>query len=220
MIIVHHLEHSRSQRILWLLEELGLEYEVKSYKRDKKTNLAPLALKAVHPLGKSPVITDGSLTIAETAVIIDYIIQTYGQGRLLPKAGPESERSYRYWMHYAEGSAMQPLLLKLVCDNIALKSPWIIRSIARAIAERIRATLVTSQLEDHITYWENALARTGWFAGEHMTAADIMMSFPLEAAATRAGAGSRPNIKAFLETIHALPAYKAALARGGAYAYA
>lgn len=219
MIVIHHLEHSRSQRILWLLEELGIAYEIKPYKRDAKSNLAPPELKAVHPLGKSPVITDGDLVVAETASIIDYLITTYGKGRFIP-TDPIQLRAYNYWMHYAEGSAMTPLLLSLICNSIENKSPLLIRPIAAAIAGNLRKAMVTTQLRDHIDYWDKALSSTGWFCGAELSGADFMMSFPLEAAAARADALTRPHIKAFLQSIHARPAYKAALVKGGPYAYA
>jgi glutathione S-transferase len=219
MIIVHHLNDSRSQRILWLLEELGLPYEIKMYQRQKNL-LAPPELKAVHPLGKSPVITDGLRTIAETGAIIDYIVTTYGAGHLIPPTGTEDRFSYTYWMYYAEGSAMTPLLLKLICANIPRRSPFLIRPIAAGIARALEKSLVTPNLKTHIDFWETSLSQSPWFAGAVFTAADVMMSFPLEAAAARADALTRPHVKAWLETIHARPAYKRALERGGPYAYA
>ena len=220
MITVHHLDNSRSQRILWLLEELGLPYEIKAYKRDKKTMLAPPELKAVHPLGKSPVITDGSRTIAETGAIIEYLVSTYGDGHLVPPVGTEGRFSYSCWMHYAEGSAMTPLLLKLVTSNIRKRAPFFIRPIAAGIADKLDAALVTPNLTANIDFWEDTLGKSQWFAGADFSAADIMMSFPLEAAASRAGANTKPHIKAWLQTIHARPAYQQALKRGGPYAYA
>ncbi|CAL4867808.1 hypothetical protein MMA231_02075 [Asticcacaulis sp. MM231] len=220
MITVHHLDNSRSQRILWLLEELGLPYEIKAYKRDKKTMLAPPELKAVHPLGKSPVITDGARTLAETGAIVDYLVSTYGDGRLIPTAGSEERFSYTYWMYYAEGSAMTPLLLKLITNNIRERAPLFIRPIAAGIANKLDATLVTPNLTANIDFWEDTLRQSPWFAGADFSAADIMMSFPLEAAASRAGANTKPHIKAWLASIHARPAYQQALKRGGPYAYA
>ncbi|ESQ93156.1 glutathione S-transferase family protein [Asticcacaulis benevestitus] len=220
MITVHHLDNSRSQRILWLLEELGLPYEIKAYKRDKKTMLAPPELKAVHPLGKSPVITDGARTLAETGAIVDYLVSTYGGGRLIPTAGSEERFSYTYWMYYAEGSAMTPLLLKLITSHIRGRAPFFIRSIAAGIADKVDATLVTPNLTANIDFWEDTLSQSPWFAGADFSAADIMMSFPLEAAASRAGANTKPHIMAWLKTIHARPAYQQALKRGGPYTYA
>lgn len=218
MIVVHHLDHSRSQRILWLLEELGLPYEIKVYKRDKGY-LAPPELKAVHPLGKSPVITDGDLTIAESGAIIDYILTTYGGGRLVPTAGAE-RRAYTYWIYASEGSFMTPLVLKLITTNIRKRAPFFVKPIASGIAKTIEATLVTANLTNMLNLWEGTLAKTPWFAGEDFTAADIMMSFPVEAAGSRGGIGNRPHISEWLKTIHARPAYKRALERGGPYAYA
>lgn len=220
MIIVHHLNNSRSQRVLWLLEELGVPYEVKRYERDAVTMLAPPALLAIHPLGKSPVITDGDKTIAETGAIVDYVIETYGQGRLIPAAGTAERLRYTYWLHYAEGSAMTPLLLKLVFTALPTRAPGLLKGLVKAIASKAQTGFIDPQVKTHVDYWEAELARSAWFAGQDFTAADIMMSFPLEAAAARAGAASRPHVKAFLEAIHARPAYRAALIRGGPYDYA
>jgi glutathione S-transferase len=220
MIVVHHLNNSRSQRVLWLLEELGLPYEVKRYQRDAKTMLAPPELLAVHPLGKSPVITDGDKTIAETGAIVEYIVGTYGQGRLVPPAGTPERLRWTYWLHYAEGSAMTPLLLKLVFTALPARAPGLLKGLVKGIAAKAQSGFVDPQLKSHIDYWDAELGKSAWFAGPDFTAADIMMSFPLEAGAARAGAASRPRVKAFLDRIHARPAYKAALERGGPYDYA
>ncbi|MBO9710868.1 MAG: glutathione S-transferase [Caulobacter sp.] len=220
MIVVHHLNNSRSQRVLWLLEELGVPYEVKRYERDAKTMLAPPELRAIHPLGKSPVITDGDKTIAETGAIVEYLIETYGQGRLVPPAGAPERLRWTYWLHYAEGSAMTPLLLKLVFNALPARAPGLMKGLVKSIAAKAQAGFVDPQLKAHIDYWEAELSKSEWFAGPEFSAADIMMSFPLEAAAARAGAQTRPKVKAFLQRIHARPAYQAALARGGPYDYA
>ncbi|WP_395444574.1 glutathione S-transferase family protein [Caulobacter sp. UC70_42] len=220
MLVVHHLNNSRSQRVLWLLEELGVPYEVKRYERDAETMLAPPALKAIHPLGKSPVITDDGKTIAETGAIVEYVIETYGQGRLIPPAGGPERLRYTYWLHYAEGSAMTPLLLKLVFTALPTRAPGLLKGLVKAIAGKAQQGFVDPQLKTHIDYWEAELSKTPWFAGAEFTAADIMMSFPLEAGAARAGADSRPHVKAFLARIHARPAYQRALEKGGPYAYA
>ena len=220
MIVVHHLNNSRSQRVLWLLEELGLPYEVKRYERNAQTMLAPPELLAIHPLGKSPVITDGDKTIAETGAIVEYVIETYGQGRLIPAAGTPERLRYTYWLHYAEGSAMTPLLLKLVFTALPARAPGLLKGLVKAVAAKAQSGFVDPQLKTHIDYWDAELAKAAWFAGPDFTAADIMMSFPLEAGAARAGAGSRPRVKAFLDRIHARPAYRAALERGGPYDYA
>lgn len=221
MITVHHLNNSRSQRILWLLEELGVEYQIKRYERDPQTLLAPPELRAVHPLGKSPVVTDGELTLAESGAIIDYLANRYGP-HLLP--APESPERLRcnYWLHYAEGSAMSPLLLKLVFDKVeSSPMPFFVKPIARGIAQKVKGAFVTPQLKLHLDYLEGELGKSTWFAGEAFSAADIQMSFPLEAAAARAGLdASRPRLMAFLERIHARPAYRRALEKGGEYAYA
>lgn len=220
MIVVHHLNNSRSQRVLWLLEELGVPYKIKPYQRDAKTMLAPPELRAVHPLGKSPVITDGDKTIAETGAIIEYIVQTYGQGRLVPPAGTPERLRWTYWLHYAEGSAMTPLLLKLVFTALPARAPGLMRGLVKSIAGRAQAGFIDPQLKLHIDYWEAELSKSPWFVGPDFTAADIAMSFPLEAGAARAGAATRPHVKAFLDSIHARPAYKRALERGGPYDYA
>jgi glutathione S-transferase len=221
MILVHHLNNSRSQRVLWLLEELGVEYEVKRYERDAKTLLAPPELLAVHPLGKAPVIVDGSVTVAESGAIIEYLIDRYGAGRLIPPAGTPERLRYTYWLHYAEGSAMPTLLLKLVFDRVA-KAPafWPISTIARRIAGTVQSTFIGPQLKRHLDYMEAELTAHAWFAGEAFTAADVQMSFPVEAAAARAGLNSsRPHLMGYLDRIHARDAYKRALERGGPYSY-
>lgn len=222
MIKVHHLENSRSQRILWLLEELALQYEIVSYKRDPVTMLAPDSLAAVHPLGKSPLIVDGEITVAESGAIIEYLVDRFGSGKGLRPEGREARVSYTYWLHYAEGSLMPLLLMKLVFDRLAKPPmPLPMRPVAALIASGVKAKFVNPRLTQHLDFVEGELARHKWFAGTEFSAADIQMSFPLEAAATRADAGAdRPRISAFLERIHARPAFKKALKRGGPYAYA
>ena len=221
MIIVHHLNNSRSQRVLWLVEELELPYEIKFYARDKATMLAPPELKAVHPLGKSPVITDGDKTIAESGAIVDYIVSTYGAGRLIPAEGSPERLRYNFWLHYAEGSAMTPLLLKLVFGVLPDRAPFFVKPIVKAIAATAQKSFIDPQLKLHTGFWENELSKSAWFAGDKFTAADIQMSFPVEAAASRAGVNEDyPNLMSFLADIHARPAYKRALEKGGPYAYA
>lgn len=219
MITVHHLNNSRSQRILWLLEELGLPYEVKRYQRDAKTMLAPPELRAVHPLGKSPVISDGDVTLAESGAIVEYLASRYGNGTLIPKANTVEHLRYIYWMHFAEGSMMPPLLLKLIFDRIESgPMPFFVRPVARGIAQRAKGLMVTPNLERLLTFMEGELAKSEWFAGSAFTAADIQMSFPVEAASVRGGLNeSRPKLWAFLKTIHARPAYQRALEKGGKY---
>jgi len=219
MITLHHLNNSRSQRVLWLLEELGVEYDVKRYERDPATMLAPAALRAVHPLGKSPVITDGELTLAESGAIVEYLAGRYGDGRLVPAAGTAERLRYTYWMHYAEGSAMPPLLLQLVFSRIENGPvPLFIRPIARAIARRAKSSFIEPQIRLHLDFLEQELGRAAWFAGGDFTAADIQMSFPVEAAAARGGLDStRPKLMAYLGRIHARPAYQRALEKGGPY---
>ncbi len=221
MIIVHHLNDSRSQRVLWLLEELGLAYEVKRWQRDAKTMLAPAGLRAIHPLGKSPVIEDGDVKVAETGAIVEYLLEAHGGGRLKPPPGDADGRRFTYWLHYAEGSAMTPLLLKLIFTQIPRRTPLLIRPIASGIARKVNAAMIEPQLAAHSAYWEAELGKSEWFAGDAFSAADIMMSFPVEAAGSRVGFGAdKPRLKAFLQRIHARPAYRRALERGGPYAYA
>jgi glutathione S-transferase len=222
MIIVHHLNNSRSQRILWLLEELGLDYEIRKYQRDPKTMLAPPELRAIHPLGKSPVIQDGDTIVAESGAIIEYLVGRYGDGRLVPPPAPPDSPArmrYTYFLHYAEGSAMPPLLLKLVFDRVErAPAPFFVRPIARAISRKVKDSFVLPQIRQHLAYLEGEIAGGAWFTGDEFTAADIQMSFPLEAAAARGGLdGQYPKLSAFLERIHARPAYRRALERGGEY---
>ncbi|HEY2463563.1 MAG TPA: glutathione S-transferase [Steroidobacteraceae bacterium] len=221
MVVVHHLNNSRSQRVLWLLEELDVPYDVKRYERDAKTMLAPPALLAIHPLGKSPVIVDDDVTLAESGAIIEYLMGKYGDGRLMPPAGTAQRLRYTYWLHYAEGSAMTPLLLKLVFDRVATNpAPWPISAIARRIAATVTGAFIAPNIKRHFDYIESELNSHPWFAGEQFTAADVQMSFPLEIAVPRAGLSpSRPKSIAFLERIHARDAYKRALERGGKYDY-
>ncbi len=221
MIKVHHLNDSRSQRVLWLLEELGLDYEVVRYERNSATRLAPPELIAIHPLGKSPVIEDGDIKVAETGAIFEYLLDTYAEGRLRPSARTEDARRFTYWLHYSEGSAMPPLLLALVFSVLPKRVPGLIRPIIKAVSDKTTATLVDPQLRAAVAFWEAELTRSEWFAGDQFTAADIMMSFPVEAGATRAfEIADQPHLKAFLMRIHARPAYQRALERGGPYAYA
>jgi glutathione S-transferase len=219
MLIVHHLNNSRSQRILWLLEELGLAYEIKKYQRDPKTMLAPPELRAVHSLGKSPVIQDGDTIVAESGAIIEYLVGRHGDGRLAPPPGTPERLRYTYFLHYAEGSAMPPLLLKLVFDRVeSTPAPFFVRPIARAIANKVKDSFVLPQIRQHLAFLEGELADRDWFAGDDFSAADIQLSFPLEAAASRGGLDERyPKLTGFLERIHARPAYQHALERGGKY---
>lgn len=206
-ITVHHLENSRSQRILWLLEELGLEYEVKRYERDKKTMLAPPSLKAVHPLGKSPIVEDGGRRLIETGAIVEYLVAKAG-GELGPPSHVDEAQRYRTFLHYAEGSMMPPLFGILLVQRLGILGRPARGTIMRMFAE-------------HLAWLNGELSERSWFAGNSFTAADIMMSFPLEAARDRAGLDERfPNLLGWLETIHTRPAYAQALERGGAYAYA
>jgi len=222
MITLHHLENSRSQRVLWLLEELGVPYEVRRYERDRKTMLAPPELARVHPLGKSPVITDGDVTVAESGAIIEYLLDSRGQGRLRPAAGTPEQRRYTYWLHFAEGSAMPPLLMKLVFDKVRTAPvPFFIKPVVKGIADKVTRSFIAPNIERQLDFMEAELATRPWFAGDEFSAADIQMSFPLEAAAARAGLGkSRPRLMDWLARIHARPAYRRAREAGGPYSMA
>ncbi len=222
MIIVHHLNNSRSQRVLWLLEELGVPYEIKKYERDAKTMLAPPELQKVHPLGKSPVITDGDVTVAESGAIIEYLVERYGNGRFAPAVGSLERLRWRYWMHFAEGSAMPPLLLKLIFDKVVTAPmPFFVKPIARGISAKVQSMMVTPNLKRQLDFMEGELSKSEWFVGNEFSAADVQMSFPIEAAAQRAGLdGSRPKLMNWLKRIHARPAYRKALERGGPYSFA
>jgi glutathione S-transferase len=222
MITVHHLNNSRSQRVLWLLEELGLPYEIVRYQRDAKTMLAPKELRAIHPLGKSPILQDGEVTLAESGAIVEYLLERYGRGRLKPAVGSSDWLRFIYFLHYAEGSAMPPLLLKLVFVRMETAPvPFFAKPVARMLAKGAQKAFVDPQLKLHLDYLESEIGKSEWFAGNEFTAADIQMSFPLEAAASRGGLdASRPKLHAFLERIHARPAYQAALTKGGKYDFA
>ena len=222
MITVHHLETSRSQRVLWLLEELGVPYEIKRYQRNPVTRLAPPELRAVHPLGKSPVITDGELTIAESGAILEYLVERYGdQGEgdvahLQPAAGTPEYRQCRFWMHYAEGSLMNWLVMKLVFLSIPRQPmPFFVRPVARQLCKQVLAKLVDPNVATAMKFMEEHLATHAWFAGERITLADFQMSFAVEAALSRAGAGRFPYLQAYLARMQARPAYQRAIAKGG-----
>ncbi len=219
MIVVHHLNNSRSQRVLWLLEELGVPYEVKRYQRDAKTMLAPHELRQVHPLGKSPVITDGGITVAESGAITEYLLDTYGHDRLRPAPGTEERRRFTYWLHYAEGSAMPPLLLSLIFARLPKSPmPFFIKPIVKGIAQKARQGFIEPQLKTHLAFMESELSKRSWFAGDEFTAADIQMSFPVEGFAARGGLdASSPALWSWLQRIHARPAYRKALEVGGPF---
>ncbi len=220
MITVHHLQDSRSQRVLWLLEELGLDYEVKRYERDRTTSLAPPELKAVHPLGKSPVISDGDLVVAETGAIIEYVVGTYGDGRLIPPPGSAERLRYTYWLHAAEGTLMPLLVMLLIFGRVETDTPWLVRPIAKAISAQVRSSYLDPNVQANLALAQAELERSTWFAGEEFSAADVQMSFPIEAVATRIDlAAGYPKLREFLDRIHARPAYRTALEKGGPYAY-
>lgn len=221
MITVHHLDNSRSQRVLWMLEELGLPYEIVRYRRDADTQLAPASLKRVHPLGKAPVLVDGTITMAESGAIIDYLAQRYGREALLPAPETPAYREYVYWLHYAEGSLMPPLLVRFIFDQIqAAPMPFFVRFIVNRLVAQVNRRFLDNQLHSHLNFVADHLACHEWFAGSAFSAADIQMSFPLEVAMTRAGAAdSFPRLKAYVDGLQARPAYRKALAAGGPYRY-
>jgi glutathione S-transferase len=218
MIVVHHLEKSRSQRVLWLLEELGLPYEVKVYKRDPKTILAPKSLMKVHPLGKSPVITDGEVTVAESGAIIEYLVERYDSaGRFKPKAGSPAALDYRYWLHYAEGSLMTPLILALVFARLPSQPmPFFVRPIVKGLSAKVIASYVRPQLQTHFRFIEQQLAKSDWFAGDAFSAADIQMSYPLMAAVERSGL-ELPRVRDFVARVRARPAWERAESKYGPF---
>jgi len=218
MITVHHLNNSRSQRVLWLLEELQQPHEIRHYQRNATTNLAPPELLQVHPLGKSPVITDGDVTVAETGAIVEYLVDKAG-GRLRPAHGSPEQRRYTYWLHFAEGSAMSPLLLKLIFARVRKAGPFFVRPLLRKVSDTVMASFVTPNITRQLAFMESELSGRAWFAGSEFSAADVMMSFPLEVAVVRGGltAAAYPRLTEWLARIHARPAYQAALQRGGAY---
>jgi len=219
MITVHHLNNSRSQRILWLLEELGLDYKIERYQRDPQTMLAPPELREVHPLGKSPVIVEGDLVLAESGAIIETLADRYGGGKLAPAPGSPERVRYLYWLHFAEGTAQPPLLLKLLFDRVKSRAPFFFRPVARAIADKALDTFVMPNIGRNLDFMDGELAKNEWFAGPQFSAADIQMSFPLEAARARGGLDEkRPRLMRFLERIHSRPAYRRAVERGGEYA--
>lgn len=219
MVTVHHLNNSRSQRVLWLLEELGLDYNVMRYQRDARTMLAPPSLRKVHPLGKSPVVVDGENTLAESGAILEYLIERYDVAHdFAPSPGSAERLRYRYWMHYAEGSAMPPLLMSLVFSRLKqAPMPFFAKPVARSISDKVMKTFVGPQVKLHLDYMEGELGKSRWFAGDGFSAADIQMSFPVEAASARYGFDDKPNLRAFLQRIHARPAYQKALEQGGPF---
>ena len=227
MITVHHLETSRSQRILWLLEELGLPYEIKLYRRDPATRLAPPELKKIHPLGKSPVITDEGEVIAESGAIIEYLVERYGQNaagelapelaHLQPASGTPGCRECRFWMHYAEGSLMNWLVMKLVFMSISSRPmPFFVKPIARSLCNTVQQKLIDPNLDTALQFMDEHLAKNPWFAGEHLTMADFQMSFAVEAALSRTRAeGKYPHLLAYKDKLNARPAYQRAIQKGG-----
>lgn len=222
MITVHHLDNSRSQRILWMLEELGVPYEIQYYQRDPDTMQAPESLKKVHPLGKAPIITDGDQVVAESGLIIDYLARTHGKGILpVPDSG-QAWLDYHYWLHYAEGSLMPPLLMRLVFEKVkSSPMPFIIKPVAKGIADKTNERFIGPMIDTHLDFVEDHLSRNTWFMGDQLSGADIQMSFPLEASLARGIIGkNRPNITAWVERVHARSAYKRALERGGEYDFA
>ena len=219
MIIVHHLENSRSQRILWLLEELGIDYEIRRYGRDSQTGLAPPELLDVHPLGKAPVITDGEKTIAESGAIIEYLMYEYDDGRLRPHEGTDERLAYNYWLHYAEGTFAPLMILSLILGRIdEAPMPFFLRPVAKGITQKVRDAYLDANVRRNLEFMEATLQKSRWFCGNTFTAADVQMSFALEAAEVRTDlTDDYPHLAGFLETSRARPAYQRALDKGGHY---
>lgn len=217
MLTLHHLEKSRSHRVLWLLELLGLDYEFKTYLRDPQSLLAPPELKQIHPLGKSPVITDGELVVAESGAIIEYLLQRYGQGRLQPAADDlQGWINYRYWLHYAEGSLMPLLLMKLVFTQIPKRPmPFFVKPVAKGISSKVLETFIQPNLDTHLAFIEQHLKAHSWFAGDQLTAADVQMSFPMLALAGRADLSAYPAIQAYNQRLQADPAWQSVVVKAG-----
>ena len=223
MITVHHLETSRSQRVLWLLEELGVPYELKIYPRDKATKLAPPELKKIHPLGKSPVITDNGEVIAESGAIIEYLVETYGAqaggelGHLQPVRGTPEYRQCRFWMHYAEGSLMNWLVMKMVFMTIPTQPmPFFVKPIAKGLCAKVQQKVIDPNVNTALDFMEQHLGQHTWFAGEHLTMADFQMSFAVEAALSRASRAAQcPHLQAYMQRMQARPAYQRGIAKGG-----
>lgn len=219
MITLHHLENSRSQRILWLLEDLGVDYRIKQYKRDPVTSLAPPELQAVHPLGKSPVITDGDTTVAESGAIIEYLVGKYDKGRLRPPEGTPEQLAWTYWLHYAEGSFMPLMIVSLIMNRIeSAPMPFFVKPIAKGITGKVRSNYLEPNVKRNLAFMEATLAKSIWFCGNAMTAADMQMSFAVEAAEVRTDLKAHyPKLQGFLKRIRSLPAYQRALEKGGPY---
>ncbi len=219
-LTVHHLDNSRSQRILWLLEELGVDYDIEFYKRDEKTMRAPPELGRIHPLGRAPIVTIGDdIVLVESGAVIDELLDRYGKGRLRPEPGTEAYRRYRFWLHYAEGSLMPPLLVKLVVSRIrSAPVPFIVKPVAKGIASKVDEGFTDPEIKRHLTFIDSELGKHRWLAGDELTGADMQMSFPLEGAAARTDMGTKyPNIARYIEAIHARPAYQRGLERGGPF---
>lgn len=221
MIVLHHLNNSRSQRILWLLEELGLDYRIERYQRDKKTMLAPDSLKRIHPLGKSPLLEIDGRILAESGAIVDYLCRVHGGQAWSVATGDPAYQDYCYWLHFAEGSMMPPMLLKLVLDKIRDNAPLLVLPVAAGIVAKVNKAFVGPNLSNNLGFVEQQLAGKDWFLGDTPSGADIQMSFPLEAAVARGLVNDQhPNIQAYVKRIHARPAYQRALEKGGEYQYA
>lgn len=220
MITVHHLENSRSQRILWLLEELGLDYEIKRYARDPVTSLAPPELTKLHPLGKAPMVTDGDKALAESGAIVEYLVRNYDSGRLMPATVDSPEAmAYTYWLHYAEGTFMPLMIVSLIIGRIeTAPMPFFVKPVAKGITQKVRDGYLDANVIRNLEFMESTLNKTLWFCGDELTAADIQMSFPVEAAAVRTDLqDDYPNLAAYLERVRARPAYQRALEKGGPY---
>ncbi|ALM92316.1 MULTISPECIES: glutathione S-transferase family protein [Alteromonas] len=222
MLTLHHLNNSRSQRILWLLEELGVDYNIEHYQRDSTTNLAPDSLRAVHPLGRSPVLTTPEGAIAESGAIVEYLVRKHGQTHFTSPESGENLQQYLFWLHFAEGSLMPPLVARLVLEKARQKGskPFFIKPITNKLIDGILNAYYGPNLAQSLRYVESYLAHHTWFAGEQPTGADVQMIFPLESLVASGNAKDFPAIREYVKRVHARPAYKQALEKGGEYAYA
>lgn len=218
MLTVHHLENSRSQRLLWLLEEMGVDYEIRRYERDPKTGLAPAELAKVHPLGKSPVLVDGETTLAETGAIVEYLMDSFDNDRLRPAAGTPGRQAYNYWLHYAEGTFMPLMIVSLILRRMeTAPMPFFVKPVAKGIAGKVRDAYLDANVRRNLDFMEHSLSDREWFCGDRLSAADCQMSFPVEAAEARAGLANYPNLQRFIASARSRPAWQRALDKGGPY---
>ena len=217
MLIVHHLNNSRSQRILWMLEELQVPYQIVRYQRES-TMLAPESLKAVHPLGKSPVVEDNGNILAESGAIIEYLQETYDPESRFKPISSDEKLHYRFWLHYAEGSLMPLLMMKLVFSSLGKEPvPWLLRPVGSLLGQGVQKAYLNKQIMTHVRYLEDSLQKNPWFAGQTFSAADIQMSFPVVALLSRGGINDLPNLQNWFKKVQMRPAWQRAIEQGGPF---